>query len=333
MLVLVMISGGGLNQYFNRSNCDENIEFSYKDARIKIVHTCNQGVSAARNIGIKNATGDYVIFIDPDDTVKMDYFSTIKKFLVSTNVDVVILGFHQIVENADGNIIKEMDFHPQRNYSTDSIKETVLTILPKYLGYSVEDILNWTKSNENLSSALEWGAVWRNVYRREFLDKNQICFKTALRLNEDGMFNASCFSVAENVKTLDECFYCYTIRPTGALMKKKNDALVDNKTALLIERSRIVSDLKRRGFDFSVKDYAGSNVMSCFELVIKMSFSARGYTKKYLQNPIVRESIKIFPFTGYKKIDIPLWMLKHNLGIMMLYAVNISKICGLEFKL
>lgn len=84
-------------------------------------------------------------------------------------------------------------------------------------------------------------------------------------------------------------------------MKKRNAELVENKIALLKERSRIVDDLKIRGFDFSVKDYAGSNVMSCFELIIKMPFSARSEIKKYIQNPIVKESINKLPFTGRKK--------------------------------
>lgn len=68
-----MISGGVI-QYFNKNNCDHNIEFEYKDAWVKIIHTCNCGVSAARNTGIENATSDYIVFIDPDDTVKENYF-------------------------------------------------------------------------------------------------------------------------------------------------------------------------------------------------------------------------------------------------------------------
>ena len=47
--------GGGLSQYFNKNNCDHNIEFEYKGAWIKIIHTRNCGVSAARNTGIENA--------------------------------------------------------------------------------------------------------------------------------------------------------------------------------------------------------------------------------------------------------------------------------------
>lgn len=72
--------GGGLSQYFNKDNCDHNIEFEYKDARIKIIHTCNSGVSAARNTGIENATSDYIVFIDPDDTIKETINEQISNF-------------------------------------------------------------------------------------------------------------------------------------------------------------------------------------------------------------------------------------------------------------
>lgn len=325
--------GGGLSQYFNKDNCDHNIEFEYKDARIKIIHTCNSGVSAARNTGIENATSDYIVFIDPDDTVKENYFSTIKAFMTSTSVDVAILGFYQIVEDKDGNIVKEGEIFPQKNYISNSVEETVRNVLPKYLGYSVDDILEWVKSTEAISKRLEWGAVWRNVYRRDFLNKNQIRFNPSIRLNEDSMFNAMCFSRAQKIRTLNKGFYCYTIRPSGAFMKKRDAELVGNKMALLEARSNIVNDLNKRGFNFSVKDYAGSNVMSCFELIIKMPFSARSETKKYIRNLLVKESIKILPFTGRKKVDIPLLALKCNLQALMIYAVNLGKLFGVQFQL
>ena len=53
--------------------------------------------------------------------------------------------------------------------------------------------------------------------------------------------------------------------------------------ALLEARSNIVKDLNERGFNFSVKDYAGSNVMSCFELIIKMPFFCKKRDEKVYQ--------------------------------------------------
>ena len=104
--------------------------------------------------------------------------------------------------------------------------------------------------------------------------------------------------------------------------------------ALLEARSNIVKDLNERGFNFSVKDYAGSNVMSCFELIIKMPFSARRETKKYISNLLVKESIKNFTvYRAKKKVDIPLLALKCNLQALMIYAVNLGKLFGVQFQL
>ena len=53
-----------------------------------------------------------------------------------------------------------------------------------------------------------------------FWNKNQIRFNPSIRLNEDSMFNAMCFSRAQKIRTLNKGFYCYTIRPSGAFYEK-----------------------------------------------------------------------------------------------------------------
>ena len=47
--------------------------YAKKDARIKVIHKKNGGVSSARNMGISNATGEYICFVDGDDFVADDY--------------------------------------------------------------------------------------------------------------------------------------------------------------------------------------------------------------------------------------------------------------------
>lgn len=325
--------GGVLSNYFSH-NCHSCVSFIYNDAEIKIIHQDNTGVSSARNIGIKVATGEYVIFIDPDDYVKKDYFSSIAQFIRRTeNPDIIIMGFNQIVKDEKGNSVSRKEIFPLNTYFTNTVMESVKRILPYYLGYSVDNILRWSKEKCSLQSQREWGAVWRNIYRREFLIQNDIFFNTSIHLNEDSMFNARCFSFAEKVRTLNESFYCYTIRPCGALRKNRRAALYENKIALLNERTDIVENLRKRGFNYSIKDFAGSNVMSCFELAIKMPFTARRETRKYLSNPIVKDSIKIMPYAGMIKFDLPLFMLKHNLSILLLYVLNAINVMGIKIHL
>lgn len=67
--------------------CDE---YKIKDARIKVIHKENGGLSDARNVGLSTATGDYVTFIDSDDDIKFDYveylYDLIKKYDVKMSI-------------------------------------------------------------------------------------------------------------------------------------------------------------------------------------------------------------------------------------------------------
>jgi len=56
--------------------CDE---YATKDSRIKVFHKVNEGVSSARNIGIDNAKGRFVTFVDADDSIMHNYLCLIKE--------------------------------------------------------------------------------------------------------------------------------------------------------------------------------------------------------------------------------------------------------------
>lgn len=129
-----------LTYYFN-VKVSENTYFTYCEANIHIIQQDNQGVSAARNKGIAHASGEYIIFIDPDDTVKSDYFSNVLKLLSSKTLqDVLILGFFQRYEDAHGNEFECFSQMPKRLYVANCLGDSVTYILPHYLGYSVKDM-------------------------------------------------------------------------------------------------------------------------------------------------------------------------------------------------
>lgn len=66
--------------------CDE---YAQKDARVRVIHKENGGVSEARNVGLENARGNYISFIDPDDWIDSRLFYETLKFLKEKNVDIV----------------------------------------------------------------------------------------------------------------------------------------------------------------------------------------------------------------------------------------------------
>ena len=70
--------------------CDE---FALKDNRIRVFHKENGGVSSARQFGLDNARGEYVIHADPDDWVETDMLDDLYKKAIEDDADMVICDF------------------------------------------------------------------------------------------------------------------------------------------------------------------------------------------------------------------------------------------------
>ena len=90
-------------------NCGEICDkYSKKDSRFKIIHQKNSGVSIARQTGLDNATGDYIIHCDPDDWIEPTMLEEMLQCAVSDNADVVICDIimhkGKIVESHHQNI-------------------------------------------------------------------------------------------------------------------------------------------------------------------------------------------------------------------------------------
>ena len=82
-LEIVLINDG------SKDNSGEILdEYADKDERVKVFHIENGGVYAARNFGLEKSTGDYVTFIDADDTIELSYIETLFRVLQENNCDI-----------------------------------------------------------------------------------------------------------------------------------------------------------------------------------------------------------------------------------------------------
>lgn len=80
--------------------CDE---FAKKDKRIRVFHTENRGLSAARNFGLDNAVGEYISFIDGDDAVAPDYLEYLYGLITKYNTDVSTCVLHSLIYRPSTN--------------------------------------------------------------------------------------------------------------------------------------------------------------------------------------------------------------------------------------
>ena len=86
-------------------NCSQILDkYVKKDTRIKIFNQDNQGLSVARNNGLKNATGKYIYFLDSDDTIHPQLFEILHHFISDYSADLVCFDFLKNVDNTPPKI-------------------------------------------------------------------------------------------------------------------------------------------------------------------------------------------------------------------------------------
>ena len=155
--------------------CDE---YANRDRRIKVIHQANTGVSAARNRGISEASGDYIVFVDSDDWVGPHYISD----LMNSDSDFVGHSFITVDEN--GNEIKKT----QRQKSEILItKDAVLILLERgVLGYAIS-----------------------KRFSRAIIQKYCVRFTEEINHTEDTLFIVDYLQFARNASIDDKANYYY----------------------------------------------------------------------------------------------------------------------------
>ncbi len=171
--------------------CDN---YAKQDSRIRVIHKENGGLSDARNAGLANATGEYVLFVDSDDYISSNACETLYSNGIENNLDIVVADAVKVENN----------------------KETIMSHREK----SLDKILDGSSFlKEQLNSHSMYMAAWLNLYRKDFLLKNQLFFKKDI-LHEDEQWTPRVFLKAEKVKYVKLPFYYYIIRENSITKKK-----------------------------------------------------------------------------------------------------------------
>ena len=106
--------------------CDE---YAKKDNRITVLHKENGGVSFARNIGLQNATGNWITFVDSDDWIENDYIEQLLKIAKQDNADVVLCGYNRV------NKVSKQDINATGGKDTFSLSEYLIKTLNPQTGF------------------------------------------------------------------------------------------------------------------------------------------------------------------------------------------------------
>ena len=116
-LEIILIDDGSTDQ-----SLEICYDFKEQDNRIKVISTKQHGVGATRNLGLKNATGYYVAFVDSDDYICADMFEYLYSLLKQYDADIAICGYKEVDDN--DAVIKVCNADKEQSYtSKEAIRE------------------------------------------------------------------------------------------------------------------------------------------------------------------------------------------------------------------
>lgn len=193
------------------------------DARVRVIHKENGGVSAARNAGLDAAQGNWVMFADADDTVNAQQIENLVAFEKQVHADIVIGGYRFCG-------LKEQTFcFPQdAQYQMDSEEQERFALTHVFLNPVYCD------------------AVWNKLFRRSFLGKHHIRFEDYDTINsEDQLFNITAYARAERIATFNGIIYHYHIRSDSLSRGKHYPNTVEQNCASFAKISRALISSSR----------------------------------------------------------------------------------------
>ncbi len=173
--------------------CDQ---FGKKDARVQVIHQQNRGSGAARNVGISKCNGEYICFVDADDTIETDMVERTLKVILDTNADIVLFGHDERMKN--GKVIKtcvpELSTY---SYIGEEVKNSLL--LQMICGYS-----------KNRDSNGLWMSCCTNLYKAELIKSNEFRFADVNEIFSEDMYaTLEIFKNVEKAEVIKTCFYHY----------------------------------------------------------------------------------------------------------------------------
>lgn len=187
-LEIILVNDGSID------NCGDICDrYSMKDSRIKVIHKGNGGVSSARNVGLDTATGEYIAFIDPDDTVHPRYIEILLELCRQYDCDIAQCDFLAVAE--------------------DSVK------LPFGQKQRI-DILNNRQALSKLCSVNEevrYVVPWGKIYKKSLFDNIRYPLG---RIHEDEFTTYLLFWKARKIVISNQYLYYYIQRRTSIMGRK-----------------------------------------------------------------------------------------------------------------
>lgn len=224
--------------------------YGQKDGRIRILRQKHLGAGEARNLGLMQARGTYVVFLDADDIFKEDMLEKVASKGEKTSADVIIFGAKRY-DDRTGKVM-ETPWYLRRE------------MLPDKEVFSRKDL------NGQLFS-ITIPTPWTKAFRREFVLQEKLRFQN-LKNSNDVYFVFMALAIAEKLSTVKEDLVLYRVFQRGSLQNQKTR----NPLCFLEAYEAVYDELNRRGiYEEVALGFANSVISGCIHNLNTVQKEAR----------------------------------------------------------
>lgn len=178
-------------------------EYEAKDGRVRVIRKENRGLGMARNTGIEAARGEYLLFVDSDDTVEDDLVLKALRHAEAADADVCVFGFNTV--DTAGNVLSS--FVPGTKKDKLEGDEILCEFIPDMLG---PDIRSKDKSIIIAPSA------WSFFYKKELVDRAGFRFVSEREIISEDVYSHLVLAAdIRKVSVIYEPLYNYRVNPSS----------------------------------------------------------------------------------------------------------------------
>lgn len=213
---ILLIDDGSIDNSLSICN-----EYAKADSHVKVFHKENGGASSARNVGLDQALGKYIFFLDSDDYIKEDTFEKMIKTAVDEKVDLVFCEA-EAFDDEQGTTLSD-------HYTYKS----------KYLSGNPIDIMESMMQNKEFHVA-----IWMLLLEKSIFDNNNLRFKEGI-IYEDMIISYQFYCLANRAAHVNEKLYCRRYRANSVMTSNRTEKNLISAETVYKEVSKFIDTMPK----------------------------------------------------------------------------------------